>query len=128
MRILSYLKKGFAFLFYTLLVLFIILLGSITGFVIQIKRQLPDLSILKEYEPSLITRIYSADGESLAYFCLEKRILVPYSSLPLHLIQAIISVEDANFYKHHGLELEGIIRATLRNLKHRGFAILPKDL
>jgi penicillin-binding protein 1A len=121
MGILSYLKKGFAFFFYALLILLIILLGSVTGFVIQIKKQLPDLSILREYEPSLITRIYSSNGESLAYFCLEKRILVPYSSLPLHLIQAIISVEDANFYKHHGLEFEGIIRATLRNLKHRGF-------
>ncbi|MGA1864209.1 MAG: penicillin-binding protein 1A [bacterium] len=121
MGILSYLKRGFAFLFYTLLILIIIFLGSVTGFIIQIKKQLPDLSILKEYEPSLITRVYSSNGESLAYFCLEKRILVPYNSLPLHLIQAIISVEDANFYKHHGLEFEGILRATLRNLKHRGF-------
>lgn len=121
MSILSYLKKGFSFLIYTILISFIILLGSAIGFFIQVKRQLPDLSILKEYKPSLITRIYSSDGQSLAHFCLEKRILVPYSSLPSHLTQAVIAVEDAHFYKHHGLDWEGISRAALRNLRHRGF-------
>ncbi|MGA1844181.1 MAG: penicillin-binding protein 1A [bacterium] len=117
----SNLKRGLTLFIYASIILSIILVGSITGFIIQIKRQLPDLSMLKEYEPSLITRVYSADGQSLAYFCLEKRILVPYSSLPPHLIKAIIAVEDANFYNHRGLEWGGILRAAFRNIKHGGF-------
>jgi len=117
----SNLKKRLIPFIYASIILSIILLGSVTGFIIQTKRQLPDLSMLKEYEPSLITRIYGADGQSLAYFCLEKRILVPYSSLPPHLIKAIIAVEDSNFYNHRGLELGGILRAAVRNIKHRGF-------
>ncbi|MBN2372760.1 PBP1A family penicillin-binding protein [bacterium] len=121
MSISSYLKKGFLFLVYTLIIFFVMLLGSVTGLFIQIKRQLPDLSILKEYEPSLITRVYDSNGQSLAHFCLEKRILVPYVSFPSHMIQAVIAVEDARFYKHNGLDWGGISRAAIRNIRHKGF-------
>lgn len=122
MAFLVRLKRLFWICFSAIIITLFIVSGSIIGFFLQVRKQLPDLSILKDYEPSLITKIYSADGQTIAQFCLEKRILVPYNSLPKHLIQAIIAIEDAHFYRHKGIDWEGITRAAFRNIKLGYFA------
>lgn len=111
-------KKWLRFAFLAVLVL-IISAGLAVGAVFYIaSRDLPAVSLLHEYTPSLVTRIYSEDGEILDEFFVEKRVLVPIEDIPLYLRKAVIAVEDAKFYRHHGLDYRGILRALIVNLKN----------
>jgi penicillin-binding protein 1A len=77
---------------------------------------LPYIGSLKEYRPSIITEVFSDDGEVIGRFWEEKRIVVPLDELPPHLIQAFVAAEDARFFVHEGVDILGIIRALFKNL------------
>ncbi len=83
---------------------------------------LPRVETLSDYRPPLITRIYSDDGTIIAEYSRERRILVPIEKLPWQLVQAFVAAEDANFFKHQGLDLTSIMRAAMKNLKAGGIA------
>ncbi|MBW2063863.1 MAG: PBP1A family penicillin-binding protein [Deltaproteobacteria bacterium] len=78
---------------------------------------LPYIGSLKEYSPPIISEIYSEDGEVIGRFWEEKRIVVPLDQVPKHLIQAFIAAEDARFFQHQGIDIPGIVRAFVKNLK-----------
>jgi penicillin-binding protein 1A len=77
---------------------------------------LPDISLLKSYQPSLITTVYSDDGSVIAQFFAERRVLIPLERMPAALKQATLAVEDARFYTHRGIDGVGIARAVWSNL------------
>jgi penicillin-binding protein 1A len=108
-------------LFVTISVLFLIsiLSGAGAGYYIYQKysKDLPDVAMLTSYKPSLVTRIYDNSDELVAEYYIEKRILLPLDQIPAMLRSATIAVEDAAFYEHHGLNLEGIVRAFIENMK-----------
>jgi penicillin-binding protein 1A len=79
---------------------------------------LPDYRALANYKPKVVTRIHAGDGELLAEFSTEKRVFVPVGSIPNRVKQAFISAEDKNFYKHSGVDPEGIMRAAVTDLKN----------
>jgi len=81
-----------------------------------IQRNLPSLHTLHEYNPNLITRVYSADGQVVGEFFIERRIVVPLSKMPSHLVKAFIAIEDARFYEHEGVDYKGIMRALQKNI------------
>lgn len=78
---------------------------------------LPYIGSLKEYDPPIITEIFSNDGEVIGRFWEEKRIVVPLDQLPKHLINAFVDAEDARFFEHEGLDFTGILRALIKNLR-----------
>lgn len=78
---------------------------------------LPYIGSLKEYDPPIITEIFSDDGEVIGRFWEEKRIIVPLDQLPKHLINAFVDAEDARFFEHEGLDFTGILRALVKNLR-----------
>jgi penicillin-binding protein 1A len=78
---------------------------------------LPYIGSLREYNPPIITEIYSDDGEVIGRFWEEKRIVVSLDQLPSQLINAFIAAEDARFFEHEGVDVWGIIRAFIKNLK-----------
>ena len=80
------------------------------------KKDLPSLSQLHNIEPSLITKIYSADGKVIKEFYTERRILIPLERLPPHLIDALLATEDRRFFKHWGVNLLALGRAFWNNL------------
>ena len=80
-------------------------------------KNLPDIRELKNYRPSLTTRVYSDNNELIEEFYIERRILVPLSKIPTILKKATIAVEDSRFYSHHGIDMSGILRAFLKNIK-----------
>lgn len=84
------------------------------------KRDLPDYSQLKKYEPPIVTRIYAGDGRLLAEYAQEKRVFVPVEAMPLLVKNAFISAEDQNFYKHPGVDIVAIGRAAINNFVHKG--------
>ncbi len=83
-------------------------------------KNLPDSSFLKTYEPPTMTRVHAADGRLLAEYATERRVFVPVSAMPKRLVQAFLSAEDKNFYEHPGVDLLGIVRAALTNVRNFG--------
>jgi penicillin-binding protein 1A len=92
------------------------------GFVLyqQLVADLPQVSELEHYHPSLVTKVYDRYGELIADFFIEKRILVPLEDIPLHVRQATIAAEDRRFYAHHGVDTWGILRAAWVNFQAGG--------
>jgi penicillin-binding protein 1A len=81
--------------------------------------QLPDTSDLAEYRPKLPLRIYTADGAVMGEFGEERRNLTPIKDIPQVMKDAVLSIEDARFYQHGGLDYLGLIRAGIANLGKR---------
>lgn len=91
--------------------------GSYIGYLSVNLKELPEIRALEAYRPPTVTRIYSEDDRLVAQLFLEKRIIVPASSVPRHLKLAILSVEDAEFYDHPGIDFFGIARALFADIK-----------
>ena len=79
---------------------------------------LPDYKKLADYQPPISSRVYSEDGKLIAEYALQKRLFVPYQSIPQILINSFLSAEDKNFFNHPGVDAKGIIRATFNNIKN----------
>jgi penicillin-binding protein 1A len=78
---------------------------------------LPDVRALKEYQPNIISKVYSDTDELIAEFFIEKRIMVRFDQMPLRLKQATLAVEDSGFYYHLGIDPKAIIRASVANYR-----------
>ena len=96
-------------------------LGIIIGYIIYLAQDLPSLDQLENYDPDLVTRIYSADGEILDELFLEKRIFVSLDQIPNNMKNAVISSEDRRFYNHWGIDSRSIIRAIVVNIISLGY-------
>jgi penicillin-binding protein 1A len=83
----------------------------------QFTEALPDISLLKSYQPSLITTVYADDDTLVAQFFVERRVLLPLEKIPAILKQATLAVEDARFYAHEGIDFIGIARAAWSNVQ-----------
>ena len=79
-------------------------------------RGLPSVSALRTYQPPQVTKVTCADGTLCAEFYRERRTLVPLASLPSHIKNAFLAAEDADFYRHEGLDYSGMIRAAAKSL------------
>ncbi len=102
---------------YVAIAIFTTMLIVGVGFYFYFTRDLPSVSVLSEYKPNLITRVYSRDGEVIGEFYIERRIVVPLQRMPEHLVNAFIAAEDAKFFEHKGIDYLGILRALYKNLK-----------
>ena len=80
--------------------------------------KLPDYKFLKNYKPSVSSKLYSGGGELVSDFSSEKRIFVPYNAIPEKVIHAFLSAEDKNFFSHPGVDARGILRAIYRNISN----------
>ncbi len=102
-----------------LMVVVLMLVGAATlaGVYYHLSKDLPKITSLKDYHPSIITTVYSDDNRKIAEFYKERRIVVPLSKIPLQLQQAFIAAEDARFYKHRGIDFFSIVRAFIKNLE-----------
>ena len=80
-------------------------------------QDLPDFTSVKKFRPSVITQVFARDGQRIGEFYSERRIEVPYSRLPRHLVLAFVAAEDARFFEHPGVDVTGIARAFFRNLE-----------
>ena len=77
---------------------------------------LPDISDLADYRPKLPLRIYTADGVLMGEFGEERRNLTPIAEIPKVMKDAVLSIEDARFYQHGGVDYLGILRAGIANI------------
>ena len=79
---------------------------------------LPSLKKLANYEPSVLSRVYDDSGELIAEYSLEKRLFIPYESIPDKVINSFLSAEDKNFFNHPGVDARGVTRAFIRNINN----------
>ncbi len=77
---------------------------------------LPDFKRLSNYEPSVLSRVYDDNGQLIAEYAVEKRLFIPYDSLPDKVINSFLSAEDKNFFNHPGVDARGVTRAFIRNI------------
>ena len=76
---------------------------------------LPSLDTITDYRPKIPLRIYSADNVLLGEFGEERRNLVHIKDIPDVMKQAVLAIEDSNFYEHGGVDYWGILRAAVHN-------------
>ena len=79
---------------------------------------LPDFKKLSSYEPSVLSRVYDDNGQLIAEYSVEKRLFIPYDSIPEKVINSFLSAEDKNFFKHPGIDARGVTRAFIRNISN----------
>jgi penicillin-binding protein 1A len=96
-------------------VLLAFIAGSITFYVIF--KDLPSIAALKDYRPSIATRVYADNNELVDEFFLEDRKLIKLADVPKIAIQAFVAAEDARFYQHTGFDFISMIRAFLKNVE-----------
>ncbi|MCK4364373.1 MAG: transglycosylase domain-containing protein, partial [Candidatus Aminicenantes bacterium] len=92
-------------------------IGIWLGAYLAIRQNLPSISMLEEFEPNIITYIYSDEGEVIGEYAIEKRIEIPYEDIPEVIKNAIIATEDPRFYNHRGFDLRGALRALREDIK-----------
>ncbi len=113
----------------------VILVGAVAvlGFVLYLAQDLPSLEQLENYDPDLVTRIYSSDGKVLDELFVQKRVFVELKDIPVHMQHAVIASEDKRFYDHWGISLRSVLRAIVVNIVSfdpyaQGFSSLSQQL
>ena len=79
---------------------------------------LPDYKILSNYKPPISSRVHSGDGQLIAEHALQKRLFIPYDSVPKKVIYSFLSAEDKNFFSHPGVDAKSVTRAIIKNVKN----------
>ena len=79
---------------------------------------LPDYKKLSNYQPPISSRVYSDNGKLIAEYSLEKRLFIPFESIPKKVINSFLSAEDKNFFNHPGIDAKGILRALVKNFQN----------
>jgi len=98
------------------------ILGVMAGAFISVSRVLPSGADISQYRPTEATKVYSSDGVLLAKVYEENREIVPITDIPKDLQNATIAIEDARFYRHCGIDIRGMARALVEDLRTRSFS------
>lgn len=105
----------------SLLAVFVALL--VVSFAVSLAKResvsLPDHLHLQTYVPALASKLRAADGSELAKLAEENRKFVAYDRIPQRVIDAFVSAEDRNYWRHAGVDWAAVIRAALTNLRER---------
>jgi len=109
-----------------------ILGGGLIGVFLAVESDLPQVTSLEDFQPNIITQVLASDGSVLGEFAIEKRVVIAFRDIPPVLRNAIVAVEDADFWKHMGLNPWRIPGAALANLRSgrysQGFSTLTMQL
>jgi penicillin-binding protein 1A len=84
----------------------------------NILSDIPSVDKLDEYTPSLTTYVYDINNQIIAEFSVEKRAILPLSKIPVDMQNAVIAMEDQNFFRHWGISPRGIMRALISDVLH----------
>ena len=114
--LLSVIMMTVKMLFFSILLIGICLSGVLGGVAKAWIDTCPDLDIERIGAQSLTSFIYDTNGDLITEFKgSENRIYVDYEEIPQQLINAVISIEDARFYEHHGVDIKRIGGALVNN-------------
>jgi len=97
-------------------------LGIVTGILFAYAGDLPRISALDDYSPNTITRVLAANGQVVAEFATERRVVVKYEDISPRLREAILSAEDAGFDRHVGVSISRILITAAEDVVKRRMA------
>jgi len=103
-----------------LLALVAALVGATVGLVLVYTTDLPQVEALEAYRPSSITELYDDHNRVIGSFALQRRVVVAYDDFPPVLREALVSIEDKDFYRHSGINVFRILGAAYRDLESGG--------
>ncbi len=92
------------------------LVAALAALVFIYGNDLPDYKKLATYAPPVATRLYASDGSLLIEYAQERRVFIDFADMPPQLVNAFVAAEDQNFWTHPGIDIQGILRATLNNV------------
>ena len=96
--------------------LFLTTILSLITILWNYSNKLPDYKFLKNYKPPVSSKLYSGNGELVIDFSSEKRIFIPFNSIPEKVVNSFLSAEDKNFFSHPGVDAKGVLRAIYNNI------------
>jgi penicillin-binding protein 1A len=103
-----------------LLVLVAALVGATAGLLLVYTTDLPQVDALENYRPSSITEVYDSQGRVIGSFALQRRVVASYEDFPPVLRDALVSIEDKDFYRHSGVNFGRIVGAAYRDIESGG--------
>lgn len=109
-------SKPFIFSVLAGLFVFIILCAVFMRYIFS---GLPPVYEMEEYTPSLTTKVFDRNNHLIHEFSIEKRSMVPLEDIPVDLQNAVVAMEDRDFFTHPGFSVRGIIRAILHDVLTR---------
>lgn len=95
------------------------LAGAFAGWIIAQFLHVPQVDLLATFEPAATTQIFAVDGEQVASYALEQRVVLRPEEIPDHFKRAVVAIEDADFYSHGGIDPQAILRAAWYSLIDR---------
>ncbi|MDR2412996.1 MAG: PBP1A family penicillin-binding protein [Rickettsiales bacterium] len=90
-------------------------MAALAALILVYGNKLPDYKSLAEYAPPVATRLYASDGSLLIEYAQERRVFIDFADIPEQLANAFIAAEDQNFWTHPGIDMQGILRASMNN-------------
>ena len=111
MKFKKYLRIFINFVFWCI----VAAIAGLAALILIYGHDLPDYKNLATYTPPVATRLYASDGSLLIEYAEERRVFIDFDDMPPQLINAFVAAEDQNFWTHPGIDVQGIIRASLNN-------------
>jgi penicillin-binding protein 1A len=103
-----------------LLVFISALVGATAGLLLVYTTDLPQVDALEAYRPSSITELYDDHGRVIGSFALQRRVVAGYDDFAPVLRDALVSIEDKDFYRHSGINFWRIVGAAYRDIQSGG--------
>jgi penicillin-binding protein 1A len=103
-----------------LLVLLAVVVGAASGLLLVYTTDLPQVEALEAYRPSSITELYDDHGKVIGSFALQRRVVANYEDFAPVLRDALVSIEDKDFYRHSGINFWRIVGAAYRDIQSGG--------
>ena len=109
------LKKVFRFFLHVIFWCVVAAIAAVAALFLIYGGNLPDYRKLATYAPPVATRLYAADGSLLIEYAEERRVFIDFEDMPPQLVNAFVAAEDQNFWTHPGIDVQGILRASINN-------------
>ena len=94
--------------------LFIVGVIGVFAIIIKYRLELPNMqSMVEDYKPQMATTIYDKNNKVVDTLSVEAREVVKLEDVSPYIKDAFLSIEDKQFYSHHGLNFKGIARAVI---------------
>lgn len=115
-----YRKKTLGRLVFALLVFLSAVLGVLAGLFLVYSSDLPEVAELEHYRPISSSELFDIHGSVIGSFALQRRVVASYNDFPPVLLQALVSIEDKEFYRHWGINVWRIAGAAFRDIESGG--------
>ena len=97
----------------------IAILGTVSGVLFAFASDLPQITALDDYAPSVITRVHAANGEVVTEFATQRRVVIAYEDIAPHLREAIVAAEDGGFNSHFGISIPRLAITIVRDIMNQ---------